>query len=303
MLKTTSNDYGLLLVLLAAVLWGTTGTAQALSPPGFSPLVIGALRLVMGGSALLLWASLRKGLGGLRDWPVGLTLSTAFFTAAYQALFFSGIAKTGVAAGTIVAIGSAPVAAGIMELLFYERRPTLKWLTATALAVGGGALLILSGGDDVRVDPAGILLSIGSGISYAAYTLGIKSLLREKDPDSVMAVVFSLGGLILAPFLFGLDLQWISQPRSIAVILHLGLVATAMAYWLFARGLQRVEATTAVTVSLAEPLTAAILGIVVLGEQLNLLSGIGIGLIFCGLALLTLPFRFSAGTDRGQPAG
>jgi DME family drug/metabolite transporter len=49
-----SGSHGTLLVLLAAILWGTTGTSQALAPPGAHPLTVGALRLAVGGGALLL---------------------------------------------------------------------------------------------------------------------------------------------------------------------------------------------------------------------------------------------------------
>jgi len=83
----------------------------------------------------------------------------------------------------------------------------------------------------------------------------------------------------------------LAAPRSIAVVLHLGLVATALAYWLFTRGLQRIQVSTAVTLSLAEPLTAGLLGLLLLGEQLNPLSFVGISLIFSGLAVLALGGR------------
>jgi DME family drug/metabolite transporter len=62
----------------------------------------------------------------------------------------------------------------------------------------------------------------------------------------------------------------------------------ALSYWLFARGLQTVQVATAVTLSLAEPMTAATLGIVVLGEQLNAQAIVGIGLIFAGLVVLVV---------------
>jgi DME family drug/metabolite transporter len=72
-------------------------------------------------------------------------------------------------------------------------------------------------------------------------------------------------------------------------VLHLGLVTTALAYILFARGLNRILAATAVTLSLAEPLTAGLLGVIVVGEQLTTLAVVGIGLLIAGLAWLTLP--------------
>jgi len=102
-----------------------------------------------------------------------------------------------------------------------------------------------------------------------------------------MAVVFCLGALLLAPVLFLADLSWLAQPRGLAVALHLGLVATAAAYTLFARGLSAVPVASAVTLSLAEPLTAGALGVVLLGEQLAPSALLGMGLIFGGLILLS----------------
>jgi len=71
-------------------------------------------------------------------------------------------------------------------------------------------------------------------------------------------------------------------------MLHLGLVATTLSYLLFTHGLQHIKVSTATTLSLAEPLTAGMLGVVVLGEQLTPVTVVGILLLFGGLALITL---------------
>jgi DME family drug/metabolite transporter len=275
------------LVLAAAVLWGTTGTAQAFAPAGFDPLVIGALRLLVGGIALMLLAVGRRELGRLRDWQFWPTLLAAIFTAGYQLCFFAAVAKTGVAVGTVVGIGSAPIAGGLLGLLFRGEKLSRRWLLATALAIAGCSLLSLASGE-VAVDLWGILLAVGAGVFYAAFTLVLKGLLEKHSSIAVIAVVFCLGALLLAPLLLQSNIAWLLQPRAIAVALHLGLAATALAYLLFARGLQRAQVSTAVTLSLAEPMTAATLGILVLGEQLNVQAFCGIALIFGGLMLLLL---------------
>lgn len=278
---------GVWFVLLAATLWGTTGTSQAFAPVGFDPMVIGALRLAIGGAATMLVVFMQSGTAQLRGWPLKATLATAAFTAIYQACFFAGVAKTGVAVGTIVGIGSAPVAGGALGFLFRGERPGRAWFVATALAILGCVVLTLSSDGAVRVDPLGVALAIGAGIAYAAYTLLIKGLLEDHEPNVVVGVVFCLGAAMLAPLLIGREMAWLATPRSLAVVLHLGLVTTALAYWLFARGLQKVPVATAVTLTLAEPLTAGLLGVLVLGEQLNPLAFAGIALIFSGLAVLS----------------
>ena len=96
----------------------------------------------------------------------------------------------------------------------------------------------------------------------------------------------ALGMLALGPLLLGADLGWLADPRGLAVVLHLGLIATALAYVLFARGLRRVPVSAAATFSLAEPLTAALLGTFLLGERLSPPSIAGAVLLLVGLLIL-----------------
>ena len=283
------GNRGIWLILIAAILWGTTGTAQALAPAGSSPLAIGALRLALGGSALALSAWLRGGLRH-RSWPPLLTIAAGAFVALYQVTFFSAVLKTGVAVGTIVGIGSAPVFAGILEYLVRQRRPGRRWYFSTAVAVFGCLLLVLQAGD-IRIDGVGIVLALTAGFSYAAYALAIKLLLPGRSPEDVTAVIFCLGAIFLSPLLLMADLSWLRQINGWLLMLHLGLVATALSYWFFASGLKTVAASTAVTLSLAEPLTAAILGIVVVGERINVVSSLGLVLILSALVLLIVPDR------------
>lgn len=285
--ENKKSHSGVWFILGAALLWGTTGTAQAFAPAGFDSKVIGALRLLVGGSILLSLALYRRELGKLSDWNLKLVFLAAVFTASYQLCFFAAVAKTGVAVGTIVGIGSSPVIGGILGMIFRGEKLSRRWLAATTCAIVGCCLLSLSSGD-VAIDPVGIVLAIGAGASYAAYTLVIKGLLEKHSPNAVMALVVCSGALLLSPLLVNCDLAWLMQPRSIAVVLHLGIATMALSYWLFARGLQTVQVATAVTLSLAEPMTAATLGVVVLGEVLNTSAFMGIIMIFAGLAILVL---------------
>ncbi len=275
------------LILASAVLWGTTGTALAFAPSGAQPAGVGAARLAIGGLALLAVAAGRGRLRSQTPWPLGSTLLAAVCIAGYQLCFLPAVIATGVAVGTVVAIGSAPVLAGALGWLLYREKPGQRWGAATALAVLGCALLVLPGGK-LTLQAKGISLALGAGLCYALYALLAKRLLEGHAPEAVMAVVFCLGALMLAPILFLVDLHWLEEWRGLGVVLHLGLVATALAYTLYARGLKVVATATAVTLSLAEPLTAGLLGVFLLGESLALPAWIGVGLLFAGLALLSL---------------
>ncbi len=276
---------GIWYILGAALLWGTTGTAQAFSPLGFDPKVIGAMRLLIGGVALLILALYNRELGAFKDWNWTLLLGAAAFTASYQLCFFAAVAKTGVAIGTIIGIGSAPVFGGILGRVFRRERLSRRWYAATVLAVCGCMFLSFNGGD-IRIDFVGIVLAIGAGASYSTYSLMIKGLVEKHPPNAVMALVVCGGAIILSPLLLNCDINWLLQPRAIGVVLHLGIATMALSYWLFVRGLKTVQLSTTVTLTLAEPMTAALLGIVVLGEQLNGQALSGIGLIFSGLIVL-----------------
>ena len=286
--KSKNQISGHWLVLAGAVLWGTTGTSQALAPSGANSAVVGTLRLVVGGVALLAWSAWQGNLSAARTLPRKATFLAALGVALYQLTFFAGVAQAGVAIGTIVAVGSAPIAAGIFGYFLHGENPGRIWFLSTALAIFGNMLLV-SGQASGSTNVWGIVLALGAGVSYAAYTSASKKAMVENhSPDLVMAVVFVLGALMLLPILFGSNLAWIVTPRGMIVVLHLGIIATGVSYIFFARGLQRTPVSMTVTLSLAEPLTATLLGVFLLGESLTLQSSLGVLLIFVGLAILSL---------------
>ncbi|MDQ6899133.1 MAG: EamA family transporter [Candidatus Dormibacteraeota bacterium] len=278
-----------LLLLLAPVLFGTTGTAQALAGAQTAPLAVGALRVAVGGLSLVLVALLDGGprpmLLVLRRQPLPAAVA-ALSVAAYQLFFFSAVATTGVALGTLVAIGSGPVFAGLLGLLIGER-PGWRWAAATALAVTGVLALV---GPDARVVPAGVATALGAGLAYACFTVSARRLLRSGHPSAaVVAASFGVGALLLVPFWLGQNLQQLAGLPGLLLIGWLGFITTALAYRLFASGLRAVPAARATTLGLAEPLTAATLGLLVLHERPTPIGWLGGALIAAGLLVQALP--------------
>lgn len=108
-----------LLILLAAVLWGTTGTTQAFAPESAHPIAIGTIRLAIGGLFLLSLVFFVWQIRVKKNWPKKATILAALSMALYQPLFFSAVTITGVAIGTVAAIGSAPILSGLLEWIFF----------------------------------------------------------------------------------------------------------------------------------------------------------------------------------------
>jgi drug/metabolite transporter, DME family len=280
-----------LLVLLSAVCFGTTGTAQALGPDGIDPAAVGAARIACGGALLVLFALVvRRGRGArLGPTPRAAVLAGALAVAAYQASFFAAVDVTGVAVGTIVALGSAPAITGALEWLLHGRRPPGRWAAATALACAGVVLLALAGGSEAGISPLGVGLAVVAGGSYATYTLASKRLLEDGHaPESVMAALFGLGAVALAPVLLFAETGPLTSPDGLALVLFLGVVPTAVAYVLFARGLRALQASEAATITLLEPVTAAALGVFVLGERVTGAGLVGAALVLSALGLLAM---------------
>ncbi len=290
-MRTTSSDQqARLLVVGAAVLWGTTGTAQALGPNGASSVAVGAARNVVGAVVLLAVAVLRgQLLAGARALERRPLLLAAAATAAYQLCFFGGVRLAGVAIGTVVGVGSGPIWGGLLGWLGRGERPGRRWAVATTLALAGAALLSTSQGNDGEgVDPLGIVLALGAGLTYAAFALWSKDLTDRHDPDLVMTWAFALSAVLLLPIGLAAGVGPLLSVDGGLMVAWLGVGSLAASYLLFGRGIAGVAVATATTLSLAEPLTATVLGVTVLDEHLTGPAIAGMALVFAGLATLAV---------------
>jgi DME family drug/metabolite transporter len=277
------------LVLLAAILFGTTGTAQALGPDA-APVEVGAARIAVAGVLLTLVAR-RLVEPGARRWDPRPVAALVGGIAGYQLCFFAAVDDTGVAVGTVVALGSAPTLAGLLARAVDGAPLTRPWMASTALATLGVLLLVLAGAD-ARVSVPGVLLALGAGASYAIYTVASKRLLDQGHaPEAVMARGFGVAAVLLLPVLLLGDAGWVVQPDGIALAVYLGAVPTALAYVLFARGLRSLSAGETATLTLAEPVTASLLGALVLDERPGAAAVVGGALVLAGLAVLAVHGR------------
>lgn len=280
-------------VMGAAALFGTSATSQALFAPDASGVSVAAMRLLVGSAGLVgfvVWRGNRASLATLWRRPLVWLMGVA--VAGYQAFFFIGAGRTGVAVGTLISLAVAPFLAGVLGWILREGPPGWIWALSTVIAITGVGLLMA--GNLSTGDPVGMLSAAAAGACYAVYTvLGVR-LTREGFPASaVLASSFAVGALVLLPA--AVTSTWWFSVSGVLEVLWLGLVATTLAYLLFGIGLRELQPGHIATLNLFEPAVATVLGVLVLGESLSSMGWIGCLLVVGALALLGMT------EGRGRP--
>mgnify|MGYP002737829791 FL=1 len=275
-----NSQWGFFAVLAAAFLWGTTGTAATFAP-SLNPLAIGAVAMGGGGllQALMAVRPMAKHRQGLRrHWL--LLLIGALAVAVYPLAFYGSMRLAGITVGTVVTIGSAPLLSALIEYLFDRQRLSLRWLAGAVLGVVGMALLAAAeshgatGGEAVG---SGMLLGLLAGLTYALYSWTARRLmLNGVAAKAAMGATFGGGALFLLPVLLFTGAPLLASGTNLAVGLYMALVPMFIGYLCFGYGLARIAASTAITLTLFEPVVAAALAVIIVGERLPLQGWLGI---------------------------
>lgn len=295
---TGARISGIVALVLASMLWGTTGVTATFLPADVSPLAIGAATMGVGGLLLFVTAP-RLSRGVLRD-PVARRWSAigAIGVVVYPLAFYSGMDLVGVAVGNVVALGSGPVFAALLEWIFERAALSLRWLVSTALAVLGITLLALGReeGGDAGGSPAlaglGIALGLLAGLAYALYTYASSRAIRSGQPSrGVMGGMFGLGAVPLLVVLAVLGAPLLQSAASIGLTAYLALGPMFVAYILFGIGLRSVRSSTTTTITLLEPVVATVLAVIVVGERLSAVGWVGFALVLGGLGVLVTARR------------
>lgn len=290
---------GILIILLAAILWGTVGVTTrgifALSET--TALTVAFLRLALAWPVLAGSAGAVLGRQGFSAKPRQLLLMAAIgiMLATYQLCYFGAIQRVGVAVATLVTLCAAPVIVALISTTFLGERPTRQLVIAAVLAIVGTLLLITPGASDNSAEGAvqadetvlGLLLALGSATGYALVAIASRAIAREAHPLTSMTVGFGVGSLALLPALLLEGATFSFSPVAWALLLYLGIVPSALAYVLFTIGMRTTVATVASLVTLIEPLTAATLAWLLFGEKLGPLALVGAALLLGAVFLLT----------------
>jgi DME family drug/metabolite transporter len=304
------NSFSAILVVLAAgLLWGTVGPAEILARSPAGPVAVGGARILSGGLVLAVIAGVRdpRAFRALprTAWPALLAASAA--TAMFQGTFLTSAARAGAAVATAVTFGIAPVSTGLCERIMLGTRLARRWVAGTACAIGGCVLISAPPGAGASSGPShadvvGIACGVVAGGCFGVYTVSAKRLISDNvNMQAAVPVTLLLGGAALAPWTLA-QRHELSGPRSLGLVLWLGPVTVALAYWLYVRGLRHVTAATAGTLSLAEPLVATAAGIGLLHEHLSLPMAAGTLVLLGGLTLVSVPSAKARASRRsGRP--
>jgi DME family drug/metabolite transporter len=285
-----TGNSGAWALILASLLWGTTGTAASFMPESVNPLAIGASTMTVGGILLFAISARRSvaaiGSTGSRRW----LLLGAVGVFVYPLAFYLSMDLAGVAIGNVVSLGTGPVFAALLEWAFERRGLSRLWLVCTGIAIGGVVLLALGGhgasGHASNV-LGGILLGVLAGLAYALYTYSSSRAIRSGQTASgVMGGMFGLGALLLLPVLLLTGAPLFQSSQTVGIAAYLALGPMFVAYVLFGIGMRTLRSSTATTITLLEPFVATILAVLVVGERLEIVGWIGLALILVAVTVL-----------------
>lgn len=281
-------------VLIAAILWGTTGTAATYAPD-LSPLAVGAVAMGIGGllqGLIAVTTIIRQRRLISKHWYFLLTGAVA--VAVYPLVFYASMSYAGVTVGTVISIGSAPLLSALIEYRFDQVRLTKQWICGAFLGIAGMVLLCLaeSSGNSSGNDHAmtGIFLGLLAGFTYAFYSWSARKLMQAGVASrAAMGVTFGSGGILLMPVLFMTGAPLLAAWNNAVVGIYMALVPMFVGYVCYGYGLARIPASMATTITLLEPVIAALLAVLIVGERLPLSGWAGVGLIVTCLGVLTAP--------------
>ena len=284
-------------VIAAAMLFGTTGTARSLGPSATSVWLVGTLRIALGAITLLACALISRDRSAAVGAKAARYIAIGGVGAAiYQPAFFAGVEECGVAIGTVIALGSGPMFAGGIDRAIRQRPLQLHWFIGTAVMLIGVAVLVMTGSggsDDAQLTISGVSFALAAGLGYAMYAQTTSSLIELKLSSTIaLAAQFGVAAIILTPFMIfkvlaGSEMAWMWSASGAAMLLHLGVLTAGVAYMLYGWGLRVLPVSSAVSITLVEPLTAAGAAFVVLGERLSASGLIAGVVVLIGLVVLT----------------
>ena len=284
----TTPVSGVSFLVLSGVLWGTGGLLGRMlaDAAGLSSFAVATYRLGVGGLLIVGYLQitgrpLPRSRAAWRRIAV-----TGVLVALFQAAYFTAVTLTSVSLATLVTIGSSPV----LVLLARGRSVSRRQMAGTVMAVLGLGLVVGPPADGHGTTPAGHMLiaaaiAVLAAAGFSAMTLIAERPVPDLDDAATVGLAFTVGGALLVPITLATSgLSFVPDARSVGLLIALCLVPTAVAYTCYFRGLRTAPAALGALMALLEPLTAAVLAAVLLGDRLG---GVGIaGALLLGAAVV-----------------
>lgn len=285
--RSDGRTLGIFAVALGTILWGTVGPVVKLFPEG-TAFQYSLVRNLSGTTALWLFVLLSKNKKRYTKQDIVPILVSGTGAALFFPLYIKAFELTGVGVAAVVSIGVAPIFVGLIAWIALKQPPGKQWTYGTFIAIAGVVALNWPSGDN-KVNVLGIGFALAAAFGYSLQATGMGIISRRHTPYQCVAPMFTIGTIFQAPLSYGKDFTFLKDPVLLMGALYGGIVTVALAYALFIYGIARIGAATAVTVGLMEPLTASILGVVLLAESVSAVGIVGSVLILIGLVVVGRP--------------
>ncbi|RFU65495.1 DMT family transporter [Peribacillus glennii] len=273
------NVLPLLTVVAAASLWGIIGIfVKGLTDAGLSAMEIVTVRVCCASLFLLAVGVIKnRNLLRIRVADIYLFIGTGIISIVFfNWCYFTAMNMLSISTAVIL-LYTSPVFVMIFSSLFFKEIITLPKILLIGCTVLGSILIAgvkghaLSGGDGI-----GFLIGLGSGLGYALYSIFGKLALKKYHTFTITAYTFFTASICLLP-VTGIwrKAEQIMAPKTLMLIIGLGLFSTVIAYLLYTWGLGKMDGSRAAVLATIEPVTAMFLGFLFYGERLSVLQMAG----------------------------
>jgi drug/metabolite transporter, DME family len=300
---------GLLLVSLAACLWGTVGVATVLMSDGDfkDPAVAGLVRALLGaGSLLMIAALLRLPRQGWRDLPLPALMVFGIAGATFQICLFAAFSIVGVTVTVAVTVCAPVLIVALVDAVWLRKLPEPRFVLAAVVA-SAGVLLALPEAAPTEViregGAYGIILLAGASLAFAVLALVTRRITQCCEPVRAAGLGLLSSAMVLAVIIGlrtshpELKLGHLPPWRDMIILSYIGVVATGGAYLAFVVGMHRCRsASVGLTATMIEPGVAALLAALILHERLKPEEAFGCAVMIAAMILL------SRGERRKPPA-
>jgi DME family drug/metabolite transporter len=293
--RSDGRVLGIFAVALGTIIWGTVGPVVGLFPEG-TEFQYSLIRNLTGVSTLWLLVLFSKNKKRYTKQDIVPILVGGTGAALFFPFFILAFQLTGVGVAAVVSIGVAPIFVGLIAWIALKQPPGKQWALGTVVAVAGVVALNWPSGNNA-VSFLGVAFAMAAAFGYSMQATGMGMISKRHTPFQCVAPMFTIGTILQAPLSYGRDFSFLQDPVLLMGVLYGGIVTVAVAYAFFIYGISRIGAATAVTVGLMEPLTASILGVVLLGETVSAIGIVGSVLILTGLVVVSRPPKEAAQLD------